>query len=56
MKYAKFIVAAAMAGLVALQTAITDDQITTSETVTIVLAALSALGVLLVPNKPADDQ
>ncbi len=51
MKYAKFIVAALAAGLVAAQTAITDGTITTAEWVTIVLAALGALGVWLIPNK-----
>lgn len=56
MKYAKFVVAALAAGLVALQTAITDDKVTTSEWVTIVLAGLGAVGVWLVPNKPDTGQ
>lgn len=54
MKYAKFLVAFAAAALVAAQTAITDDTITASEWVTIALAGLGAVGVWLVPNKPAD--
>lgn len=52
MKYAKFVVAAATAALVALGAALTDDTVTTGEWVTIVLAALGALGVYLVPNRP----
>lgn len=56
MRYAKFLVAAAMAALVAVQTAITDDRITTSEWVTIGLAALAAVGVWLVPNKPPAEE
>ncbi len=52
-KYAKFIVAALLAGGVAVQTAITDNTITTAEWVTIGLAAVGALAVWAVPNKPA---
>ena len=52
MKYAKFIVAGLVAGLVTLQSAITDDTITTAEWVAIGLAVLGALGVWAVPNKP----
>jgi hypothetical protein len=56
MRYAKFIVAALTAGLIALQTAITDDRITTSEWVTIALAVLGAIGVVIVPNKTDAEQ
>jgi hypothetical protein len=52
-KYAKFIVAGLIAGLTVLASAITDDVITNAEWVNIGLAALGAIGVLLVPNKPA---
>lgn len=52
-KYAKTIVAALTAALVALGAALTDDTVTTAEWVTIGLAAVGALGVFLVPNKPA---
>jgi hypothetical protein len=51
MKYAKAIVAAATAALVAVGAALTDDTVTTGEWVTIALAALGALGVYAVPNK-----
>jgi hypothetical protein len=54
MKYAKTIVAAAAAGCVALGAALSDDTVTTAEWVTIALACLGALGVYLVPNKPAE--
>jgi hypothetical protein len=49
--YAKFIAAAAAAGLVAAQLAITDDTITKTEWITIALAVLGALGVYAIPNK-----
>jgi hypothetical protein len=52
MKIAKFLVAAATAALVAVGAAITDDVITTAEWVAIALAALGAVGVYVVPNKP----
>jgi len=53
MKYAKFAVAAAMAGLTALAAAITDDHVTNAEWIAIGLAVLGALGVWAVPNKPS---
>ena len=53
MKYAKTVVAAVIAGAVALQTAITDGQVSASEAVTIGLAVLGALGVYAIPNVPA---
>lgn len=53
MKYAKFAVAALTAALVALGAALSDDHVTTAEWVTIGLAAVGALGVYLVPNRPA---
>jgi hypothetical protein len=53
MKYAKFLVAAAIAGLTALASALTDDHVTNGEWVVIGLAALGALGVYFVPNKPS---
>lgn len=54
MKIAKFVVAAAMAALVVVASAITDNVITPSEWVAIALAGLSALGVYVVPNKPPE--
>lgn len=51
--YAKFIVAALVAALTALYAALSDDVVTTSEWVAIVLAGLGAVGVWAVPNKPA---
>lgn len=56
MKYAKFIVAALIAGAVALQAALTDDHVTNTEWLTIGIAVLGALGVWAVPNKPAVEQ
>lgn len=53
MRYAKFIIAAATAGLVALGAAITDDKVTNSEWIAIALATLGALGVWAIPNRPA---
>jgi hypothetical protein len=49
-EYAKTIVAVVMAALVALQTALTDGGVSGQEWITIALAALGALGVLVVPN------
>lgn len=54
MKYAKFIVAAGVAGLTVLASAITDDKVTSSEWVAIALAVLGAIGVYVIPNKPGD--
>ena len=48
--YAKAAVAVLTAALIAVQTALTDGQVTSSEWVTIGLAALGALGVYLIPN------
>lgn len=53
MKYAKFAVAAGIAGLTAVAAAITDDHITNAEWVAIGLAVLGAIGVYVVPNRPA---
>lgn len=53
--YAKFIVAAIVAGGTALTVALGDNTITTTEGVTVALAILGALGVYVVPNaKPTD--
>lgn len=49
-QYAKTIVAALTAGLIAAQTALADGGITTSDWVTIALAALGAIAVYAVPN------
>lgn len=54
MKYAKTIVAALAAAAVALQVALTDSTVTQSEWVQIGVAALAAVGVFLIPNKPAE--
>lgn len=54
--YAKFVVAAVMAGLVALQTALTDGGVSSQEWITIALAVLGALGVAVVPNAQAKRQ
>lgn len=51
-RYAKTIVAVLAAGAVALQAALTDNTVTPAEWVVIGLAALGALGVYAVPNKP----
>lgn len=48
--YAKAIVACLTAALVAAQTAISDGHITSSDWITIALAALGALAVYAVPN------
>lgn len=53
MRYAKFFVAAGIAGLTALAAAITDDHVSNAEWVTIGLAVLGAVGVWAVPNRPA---
>jgi hypothetical protein len=55
MRYAKFVTAAAGAAAVAIQAAVTDGVITTQEWAAIGIAALTAAIVLLVPNKPAED-
>ncbi|SEG45211.1 hypothetical protein SAMN04489712_105291 [Thermomonospora echinospora] len=51
--YTKFIVAALAAVGVALNLAIGDDTLTTSEIVDLVLVGLGALGVYALPNRPA---
>lgn len=53
MKVAKFLVAALVAALVVVQTAITDGTITPAEWLTIGLAVAGSFGVYLVPNKPS---
>lgn len=53
MRYAKFIVAAVIAGGVALQAALTDGHVTNAEWLTIGIAVLGALGVWAIPNAPA---
>jgi multidrug transporter EmrE-like cation transporter len=52
MRYAKFFVAAGIAGLTVLAAALTDDHVTNAEWIAIGLAVLGALGVWAVPNKP----
>lgn len=49
---AKTVVAAIMAAGYAFQAYITDDKITTTEWIGIVLAVLTVLGVYAVPNSP----
>lgn len=49
-KYAKFIVAAVAAVVIATQAAISDGVLTNTEIVGVVLAGLAALGVYVVPN------
>lgn len=51
--YAKGAVAFAGAALVAVASAITDSVVTGSEWATIALAALAAIGVVVVPNVPS---
>jgi hypothetical protein len=52
-RYAKTCVAALLAGAYALQAALSDGQVTNTEWLGIGTAALIALGVFAVPNKPA---
>lgn len=49
-QYAKTVVACITAGLIAAQTAIADGHITSSDWITIALAALGAFGVFVIPN------
>lgn len=49
-KYAKTIVAAVVAGGVALTVAMGDDTLTATEGISVALAVLGALGVYVVPN------
>jgi hypothetical protein len=51
-RYAKTVVAVAIAALTVLASAITDDVVTKAEQINILLAALGALGVYAIPNKP----
>lgn len=53
-KYAKTIVATVIAVAYAVQAALSDEAISSSEWVGIGLAALTALGVWAVPNKPVE--
>ncbi len=53
-RYAKTIVAAVVAGGVALTVAMGDDVLTATEGITVALAVLGALGVYVVPNAPED--
>jgi hypothetical protein len=53
--YAKFIVAAVVAGGTALTVALGDNVLTATEGITVVLAVLGALGVYAVPNAPKND-
>ena len=48
--YAKTVVAAITAGLIAAQTALVDGHITSSDWITIALAALGAIAVYVIPN------
>ncbi len=50
--YAKFIVAAVIAALYALQAALSDEVVTNTEWVAIATAAFASLAVYLTPNKP----
>lgn len=51
-KYAKTIVAVAIAALTVVYTAVTDGAITGQEWVQVALAGLGALGVYAIPNAP----
>lgn len=53
-QYAKTIVAALLAGAMALQAALSDGGVTNQEWVAIGIAALTALTVYLVPNAPRE--
>lgn len=50
--YAKTIAAAIATAAITLQVVMSDGTVTTSEWITVGLAALGALGVYAVPNKP----
>lgn len=54
-QYAKFIVAAVTPVFVAIQAAVTDGSISSDEWGTIAASVAVAIGVLLVPNKPAPE-
>ena len=51
-QYAKFVIAALTAAAIAAQTALSDGVVSASEWVSILIAALGALTVYVVPNKP----
>lgn len=51
--YAKAIVAALLAAANALQAAITDENVTQTEWIGIVVSVITVVGVYLVPNQPA---
>lgn len=53
-KYWKLVIAAVFAGAQALNVAVDDGLLGSSETVTVVLAVLTALGVYAAPNKDDD--
>lgn len=53
MRYAKLAVAVLGAAVTMLGVALTDDTITTGEWIAVASAALAAVGVYLVPNRPA---
>lgn len=53
MRYAKTWIAAAIAGLTVLASALTDNKITADEWLAIGLAVLGVFGVWATPNKPA---
>jgi hypothetical protein len=50
--YAKTIVAVVLGALYALQAALSDNHVTNTEWVAIAVAALTAIGVFVTPNKP----
>lgn len=54
--YAKALVAALLAGLTALYTALSGDGMTDAEWVTVAIAVLTAVSVYLVPNSRASDE
>lgn len=54
--YAKTIIAAVLAAAYALQAALSDDKVTTTEWIGIGLAVLTVLGVWAVPNSKAPPQ
>lgn len=55
-RYLKSVVAVLVAGLTALQAAISDDRVTNNEWVIIALAVIGAVGVCAVPNTKPDGE
>ncbi len=53
--YLKAIVAVVIAGLTALQAAISDSDVTQNEWVLIALAVVGAIGVYAIPNAPSGE-